>query len=62
MNVYYYYKLSKDSYKKYIQEIPATTTKKLVSSIFILNSWKPMFISTIETHISNIYKKFMQLP
>ena len=38
INVYHYSKLSRDSCLKYIQKIHATTTKKPVSSFFMLIS------------------------
>ena len=36
--------------------------KKVVSIVFKLISLKPMSITTLDTHLSNIYNKFMQLP
>ena len=50
-NIYHYYW---DSSIEHILYIHATTTKKLVSSHFMLISWKPMFIITTETRLSNI--------
>ena len=57
-NVYNY---SRHSSIKYIQYIHATTTKKLVSRLLMLISRKPMFITAIDTYLSNIYNKYMQL-
>jgi len=58
-NVYHY---SRHSSIKYMLEIHATTTKELVSRFFMLISRKPMFITAIDTHLSNTYNKYMQLP
>ena len=58
-NVYHY---SRHSSIKYIQYIHATTSKKLLSRLFMLISRKTMFITAIDTHLSYIYNKYMQLP
>ena len=57
-----FYHYCRESSMKHINKFMQLPIKKLVSTLFFLIiTWKPMFITTSETHLSNLYNKFMQL-